>query len=187
MFIDKPRGGARQFERPNITIIGGLGTENGTAGGLVADIRHWGNNRVQTVVAVIDASVNLDFYGTGEAAPPAGGSLSYNLEPFGGIAQAKYRLGSSRVWVGLNYVFARMHVAFNVPDSTSGLPDTPRETHIGGISPSLTFDSRDGLFTPGRGTYVEASAGFYGPAVGGDDTFQKISLIAMHLCRCLRG
>jgi hypothetical protein len=180
-FIGKPREGAARdaFDRPSITVVGGLGTENGTAGGFAADIRHWGNNRVQTVVGVIDASVNLDFYGTGETAPPAGGPVSYNLAPLGGIVQAKYRLGGSRVWVGLNYVFARTRVSFNAPDGTPGLPATPRESHVGGLTPSLTLDSRDALFTPGRGTYVEASAGLYGSALGGDDTFQKIGVVAM--------
>lgn len=180
-FIGKPREGAKRdpFSRPNVTVVGGLATVNGTGGGFAADIRHWGNNRVQTVVGVVDASVNLDFFGTGETAPPVGGSLSYNLAPFGGIAQAKYRLGGSRVWVGLNYVFARTRVSFNVPDSTPGLPDTPRESHVGGLTPSLTFDSRDALFTPGRGTYVEVGAGLYGSALGGDDTFEKISVVAM--------
>lgn len=180
-FIGKPREGAARdaFDRPSITVVGGLGTENGTVGGFAADIRHWGNNRVQTVFGVVDASVNLDFYGTGETTPPASGSVSYNLAPLGGIAQVKYRLGGSRVWVGLNYVFARTRISFNVPDSTPGLPATPRESHIGGLTPSLTIDSRDALFTPGRGTYVEASAGLYGSALGGDDSFEKIGVVAM--------
>ncbi len=59
------------------------------------------------------------------------------------------------------------------------MPDVKRESQIGGLSPSFTYDSRDELFTPGRGTYVEASAAFYGTDLGGDDEFQKVGVVAM--------
>ena len=40
-FLDQPLGEARAgFGRPDITIVGGAGTENGTWGVLVGDVRH---------------------------------------------------------------------------------------------------------------------------------------------------
>jgi hypothetical protein len=180
-FVGKPSEAAARdpFARPNTTVVGGLGTDNGTWGGLAADIRHWGDNRVQTIFAFIDASVNLDFHGTGETSLPNGVPVSYNLHPVAAIAQAKYRVGGSRTWVGLGYVFSRTLVSFDAPDGTPGLPDVNRESQIGGLSPSFTYDSRDEFFTPGRGTYVEASAGFYGTDLGGDDEFQKLGVVVM--------
>jgi len=66
-FIDKPLGEAQAgFGRPNITVVGGLGTENGTWGGMAGNLHHWLDDRLQTLVGVIHASVNLDFYGIGE-------------------------------------------------------------------------------------------------------------------------
>ena len=65
-FIDKPKGEAQSgFGRPNITAVGGLGTDNGTWGVMAGDMRHWLGDRLQTLVGVIHASVNLDFYGVG--------------------------------------------------------------------------------------------------------------------------
>ena len=50
VFVDKPRGDAQAgFGRPNITAVGGLGTENGTWGVLAGDSRNWLNKRVQTL------------------------------------------------------------------------------------------------------------------------------------------
>jgi hypothetical protein len=98
-FIDKPKGEAEAgFGRPNITAVGGLGTENGTWGGGVVDVRHWLDDRLQTQLALAYASVNLDFYGLGADSTLNNHPLHYNLEPLGGRVQAKYRLGNSRYW-----------------------------------------------------------------------------------------
>jgi len=179
MFIGKPRENSTGFDRPSITAVGGLGTENGTWAGFGADVRHWGDNRWQTVVAAVKASVNLDFNGTGEEPVPAGRVVKYTLEPTGFMLQAKYRLGGSHAWVGANYALAQTDVSFEALEGTPGIPATPRESKIGGLTPSLTYDSRDTLFTTGRGSYLEASAGFYGSAFGGDDEYQKVSIVAM--------
>jgi len=180
-FVSRPQGrqAGEMYERTNMTVVGGLGTDNGTWGALFADIRYWGDHRVQTVFAAIDASVNLDFHGTGETPLPEGIPISYNLHPIGGIAQAKYRIANSRSWAGLSYTYAQTKVAFDAPESTPGLPTIARHTNIGGLTPSFTYDSRDTTYTPKKGSYVEASASFYESWLGGDDGFQRINAVAM--------
>ena len=59
------------------------------------------------------------------------------------------------------------------------LADHESESRVGGLTPSFTYDSRDTIFTPGRGTYVEASFGFFGSALGGEDEFERGAVIAM--------
>ncbi len=179
-FIGKPSDTAGAgLGRPNISFVGGLGTENGTWGAFAGDLRQWKNDRVQTLVGFFDASLNLDFNGIGEGALPDGQPLAYNLKPIGGLAQAKLRLGGTRAWLGLNYMLAVTDVTFEAPEGTPGLPDTERESRVGGLTPSFTYDSRDTIFTPGRGTYVDASFGFFGSALGGDDAFERGALVAM--------
>jgi len=179
-FIDKPKGEAQAgFGRPNITAVGGLATENGTWGVAVGDSRYWMDDQLQTLAGMVYASVNLDFYGLGEDGVLNDHPLTYNLEPLGGLVRAKYRLGSSRVWAGVGYALATTQVAFDAPATTPGLPDCQRESRVGGLTPLITYDSRDVIFTPARGTYVEASAGLFSEALGGDDEFQRVSLTLM--------
>jgi outer membrane protein assembly factor BamA len=161
-------------------MVGGLGTENGTWGGMAGDVRHWLDDQLQTIVGVIHASVNLDFYGIGQNGALRNHPLSYNLEPSGGMMQAKYRLGNSRVWAGLSYSLAATQVGFDASALTPGLPDFQRESRVGGLTPSLSYDSRDNIFTPIRGTYAEARIGLFSQALGGDDEFQRVNLTAMH-------
>ena len=87
--------------------------------------------------------------------------LRYNLEPKGLLFQGKYRIARSRFWTGFNYAYARTEVDFEAPAGTPGLPSFTRESNVGGLTPSFTHDSRDNMFTPTRGTYVEATAGFW--------------------------
>jgi hypothetical protein len=164
---------------PNITVVGGLGTENGTKGALAADLRYWLDGRVQTLAGVLFASVNLDFYGIGADSVLADNPLRYELEPAGGLVEAKIRLGGSPVWVGARYAYAQTGVRFDAPEGTPGRPETARWSTEAGITPSVTVDTRNNLFTPTRGTYVEAGAGLFSPTLGGDDSFQRLRLIAM--------
>ena len=179
-FISKPLGQAQSgYDRPNITLVGGMGTENGSWGAVTGDLRNWFDDRLQTLAGVVYASVDLDFYGIGEDSVLADDPLSYNLEPKGGMLQAKYRIGDSRFWAGLSYAFARTDVTFDAPAGTPGLPDCASESNVGGTTPSLTFDTRNNIFTPTRGTYVEATAGLFSEALGGDGEFQRAQLVTM--------
>jgi len=179
-FIDKPLGkGQAGYGRPNITFVGGLATENGTWGVMAGDMRHWLDDRLQTIVGVIKASVNLDFYGIGENSALKNNPRAFTLEPLAGLFRAKYRIGGSQFWAGLAYALATTDVSFDTPGVIPGLPDVQRVSKVGGMAPSLTYDSRDNMFTPAKGTFIELTAGFFAPAFGGDDEFQRHNLVAM--------
>jgi hypothetical protein len=179
-FVSSPLGGAAAgFGRPDISFVGGFGTENGSSGFAVGDVRYWNDDRIQTLAGIVDASVNLDFHGIGASSPLAEDPLQYELETLGGVLQAKFRIGDSAFWAGLGYVYAATTVGFDAPPGTPNLPDFSRRTDLGGLSPSLTWDTRDNVFTPTRGTFVEASVGLFAPALGADAEFQRPQLVAM--------
>jgi outer membrane protein assembly factor BamA len=123
--------------------------------------------------------VNLDFHGIGEDRLLDKHPLRYNLEPTGGVLRAKYRPGESASWAGLGYAFAATRVTFEAPAGTPGRPDFRRDSKVGGLTPSFTYDTRDNLFTPLRGTFVEAVVGVFSPVLGADDQFERVQLIAM--------
>ncbi len=180
LFLSKPLPFTEDaLGRPNITVASGFGTENGTWGTFGADMRYWFDQHLQTLVGFIYSSVNLDYYGIGNDQALASNPLRYNLEPKGGTARLKYRFGDSRIWAGLNYAFTSTEVSFDQPPGTPGEPAFRHESNVGGFTPSLTFDTRDNFFTPNRGTYLETSAGFFVPAFGADENFQRANLVAM--------
>lgn len=194
-FISKPLGAARDgFGRPNISFIGGMATENGSWGVFAADLRHWLDDRLQTLAAAVYAEVQLDFHGLGKNSLLADDPLRYQLGPKAAAVQARYRIGDTLLWAGLRYAFAVTEVSFDAPSSTPGLPDYDSSSRVGGLTAVTSYDSRDNIFTPVRGTYLEASFGLFGKALGGEDQFERAGLVAIqyfslpfHLHLGLRG
>lgn len=179
-FIGKSSTDTRAgFDQPNITGVAGIGTDNGTWGAAAMDSRYWMDNQLQTLVEPFGASINLDFYGIGKDNVLMDHPLTYNLAPVGGIVRAKYRIHRSRTWAGLGYMWMTTGVSFDAPEETPGLPDFHRDSKVGGLTPSLTFDSRDSIFTPSSGTYLEGGGSFYTKWLGGDADFQSAYVVAM--------
>jgi hypothetical protein len=179
VFLGQPHPGARPGTgRPSITVIGGLGTDNGTWGVYAVDSRYWLDDRLHTLVAAAYASAHLDFYGIGDSILQAH-PLGYSISPTAGLVQGRYRLGNSSVWTGARYLFASADVGFEAPEATPGVPDFERPSQVGGASAILTLDTRDNIFTPLRGTLLEGSVGLFAPWLGADDSFERATLLAL--------
>jgi outer membrane protein assembly factor BamA len=133
------------------------------------------------------AHVNLDFHGIGKDSVLDANPLRYNLEPKGGMANVRYRLGDTLLWVGLGYTFASTRVSFEVPASTPRLPDYEEVSNIGGLTLAATYDTRNNFFTATHGIYAEASFNPYGSALGGDDTFERAAITTIQYAPLARG
>lgn len=175
-FLDRPKNEDGGFNRPNITVVGALGTENGTEGYFGADIRYWMDNRLRTMVGGIKSTVNLDYYGSGKEGFLNRNPQSYALDITGATVKADYRLGDSKNWLGMNLVTATTSVSF---DNQRVLPLAVRQTHITGLGFSFTHDTRDNIFTPRDGNYFEASATIFSDAIGSDLDFKRYSLTGL--------
>jgi outer membrane protein assembly factor BamA len=173
-FLSKPAGN----RRPNVTAAGGFGTTNGTWGAFAADSRYWLDQHLQTLGVLVYTSVNLDYYGMGSNSPLANNPLRYTLKPIGGVMRGKYRIGESDFWGGLGYGFVSMEVSFDIPNAPN-VPEYSNKTNIAELTPSIAYDTRDNIFTPLKGTYLEASGGFSNKAFGGDTEFQRVQFLAM--------
>ena len=176
-FIDKqnPEAGAG-FGRPNISIVGGLATENGTKGVILGDIRYWLDDRLQTLVGGIKTSVNLDYYGTGEQGFRNTKAKTYALELSGGVIQAKYRIGQSQNWLGLGFLMMNSSVKFDLPFD---LDYQGKSTRLGGLNVTFSHDSRNNVFTPTAGNYLELSANIFDSALGSDIDFKRLGVVGM--------
>jgi len=179
-FISQPFGAAAKgLGRPDVTFVGGFGTENGSWGVAAMDMRYWLHERVQTLAGFVYASVNLDFHGIGEDSLLEDNPIRYNLNPKGGMVNAKYRFGDTRLWAGLGYTFAHIDVTVDAPENRPRLPDYDDATRIGGLTLAGTLDTRNNFFTPTAGFFVDVSFNPYAKWLGGSDNFQRAALTAI--------
>lgn len=168
-----------EYRRPNMTVVGGMGTENGTWAAFAGHSGSWKDDRLQTLAGAVYGSINLDFYGIGDG-PLNDHPVQYELEPIGGRVNARYRLGESRVHAGIGYGWASINVSFDDDAALSQVTPEELESRVAGLVPAIVFDSRDNNFTPTKGLYGELDAGIYAEALGGTSDFQRINLIGIY-------
>ncbi len=181
VFIDRDvPGQGQRYVRPNITAIGGLGTENGTQGLFALNLGTWMDGKLRTMVGVADADINLDFFGLG-GDRAQGPGLGYTIAARGGVAGGSYRLGETPIWLGLRYARVNTSVTLDAPNpGLPGITPPDLDQRLAALTPSLTLDMRDNFFTPTEGWYADLSMPLFRKALGGDRNFETVSLTAMH-------
>ena len=168
-----------QMRKPNITAVGGAGTDNGTWATFAAHAGSWLEGKLETTAFVGYGSVNLDFYGIGDG-PLNQQPLGYHLEPLGGMVEGRYRLGKSSFQAGLRYGYGKIDASFDAGTLPPGVTPTELNSTVSGISPTLTYDSRNNLFTPTKGIYAQASVNLNREVLGSDFNFEIVDLIFIY-------
>lgn len=173
------KDGQKGFRRPNITIVGGLGTQNGTWAGFAGDLRHWLDGRVRTFVGGMTGQIRLDFYGLGLDRITRGNPVGYQLDVNGARVGGQYRLTGTDIWLGASYQYASIDATFRSgvwrdPLPQRNLLDT--KATLSGPIVRATWDTRNSIFTPTRGYFSQVELGTGWEALGGSTTYQVLDL-----------
>jgi len=160
------------WDRPDVSVVGAIATQNGTRAAFGGDARRWANGRLRTLVGAVAGKVNLDFYGFGDEAS-FDRAVRYSLDVAAAIVQAEWQLATRLPWwIGLRYVAADVEPRLRDAPIFPGLVD---RVHVRVSAPagSLTYDSRDNVFTPTRGLYSSTSYMLARQAFGSTDDFER--------------
>ena len=174
MFL-RPRRelGKEGYARPDLSLVGGVFTENGTRMAMVGDSTLWLEGRLKTTVGGIGGYLNLDMYGLGATPGEQDDAVRYTLAMSGAMAQLDWQLApSSPWWIGMRLVYANIEPRLRDEPRFPGLEDHVRST-MSGPGVQLIYDTRDNLFTPTSGLYSETSAIVFDEAFGGSRNFQR--------------
>jgi hypothetical protein len=180
MFI-RPRKGAGDggFARPNISIVGGIATENGTWAAFAADSSHWHDERVQTLAGGGTGEINLDFYGLGDDSESLDEPIRYSLDFSLALVQGSWKLKPKSPWsIGLRYIYAEVEPTLRDEPLFPGLADST-DTKISAPAAVLELDSRDNLFTPTRGMFAESVYLASREDLGASEEFERFQQVVM--------
>jgi hypothetical protein len=164
-----------RFQKPNLSFLGGMATENGTWGIFGGHSGSWKDGKIETLIGGGYAQVNLDYYGVSDDSPFATNPISYTLEPAGGLVQGAWRVGDTPLLAGISYTYAKTKVSFANDALPEEITVEELDSSIGGLTPSLTYDSRNNTFTPTKGLYSRLSAGIFADWLGGDFDYQLVT------------
>jgi hypothetical protein len=181
MFV-RPRkqAGEAGFLRPNISIVGGIATENGTWAGFAADSSRWMDDRVQTLAAVGGGGLNLDFYGLGDASGSLDQAVSYQLDFALLLVQGDWKPRPESPWaIGARYIYSQVEPKLrDAPAQFPGLLDSV-DIRISAPAAVLEYDSRNNLFTPTAGMYAESVYLLSRESLGATEEFERFQQVVM--------
>jgi hypothetical protein len=155
-------------------IFGGaaFGTQNGTYGAAVGGMFTFDNDRWRYRGGIGKPHVNLDFYGLGGPLDTGDRSIGYTLDGWASSQQVLWRVGQSNHYLALRWLYLDLDSTFDQSQQRPLLSEKEVTARSSGLGPSWEYDSRDNIFTPSRGVKVAVDSLFFGPGIGGDNSFQ---------------
>jgi hypothetical protein len=180
MFI-RPRkdAGEEGFARPNMSIAGGIATENGTWAAFAGDSSHWHDERLQSLAAVGAGQLNLDFYGLGDASDSLDEAVRYTLDFNLLMLQGTWKPKKESDWsFGLRYIVAEVEPKLRDEPQFPGLADSVN-MDISAPAAVLEYDSRNNLFTPTRGMFAESVYLSSMDELGASEDFRRFQQVVM--------
>ncbi|HEX6397165.1 MAG TPA: hypothetical protein VFZ95_07065 [Steroidobacteraceae bacterium] len=180
MFV-RPRkdAGSEGFARPNMSVAGGLATENGTWMAFAGDSSHWLDERLQTLAAFAGGQLNLDFYGLGDASDSLDQAVSYELDFSLALIQGNWKPKAKSPWsLGMRYIYSKVEPKLDDDPLFPGLADRIAVT-ISAPAAILEYDSRDNLFTPTRGIFSESLYLLSREELGASEDFERFQQVVM--------
>jgi hypothetical protein len=129
-------------------------------------------SRIKYTIGAAYANINMDFYRTipdfGEKKFP------FNFRTIPLFLQATKRIGFSRWYAGLKYLFLKTAVSYN-----GSLPDFVKEKDMNSIVSQLglvlELDTRDNIFSPDHGSKLHLDGLNSGNYIGSDYDFWKLN------------
>ncbi|MBK8360740.1 MAG: BamA/TamA family outer membrane protein [Comamonadaceae bacterium] len=130
----------------------------------------WQADRYRYLGALGKVDARLDYYG------PLGKPRAYQLDGVGLMQQFQARAGETDWFFGPRYAWLKVNPAFGDgwPADLDGRP--LREVRIGRLSLVGSHDTRDNIFTPTDGHFVEAELVAASPQLGGTSSYQQVNL-----------
>ena len=160
---------------PSMTGVLGGGTENGTWMTGVFHVGYWRQDRLRYMGAIARAYLNVGFYGSGDLGLTENESVNLNLDSWILFQQIKGRIGASNFFIGGKYMLLKTDNTFEVPIDIPEFDGYQFSSNLSEASVILNFDSRNNVFTPGKGFFIDLSGTYSDTWFGGDALYGRIS------------
>ncbi|MEM5296078.1 glyceraldehyde-3-phosphate dehydrogenase [Burkholderia sp. JPY481] len=150
---------------PNVTALGGLYTQNGTWAAAAAHFHTWDDDRFRYLGAVAKVDAHLDYFGLSKQ------PRAYTLLGAGLLQQFLARIGNSRWYAGVRYVFFDASSNFAGGVVPTEVRNFQKDQRIGAGSLIVDYDSLDNIFYPGSGSFAELESQFARTGFGGTQNY----------------
>jgi hypothetical protein len=164
---------------PSMTGIIGGGTVNGT---WMAGVFHegiWKNDTIRYRGALVRTDLNLDYYGSGDVNFWGDTPVTLNLDAWILLQQIKFRIPGSDFFAGVRYLYLDTDNSFDVPVEMPDYSGQGFSATLSELSAIADFDTRDNVFTPTRGVFLELTGTYSDTWFGGEDQYGRLGATAL--------
>ena len=137
------------FSPPNISLLGGFKTENGSKGVFGGAFRSFSQDQYRYLGALGKLSINLDYYG------PLNRPRKLNIEGLGTVQRFTSRINNSEWMIGGKYAYFDTDIQFANP-KPGFISDRQLDLEIGRLGFLLSYDNRDNILSPSKGILFES-------------------------------
>jgi len=161
---------------PSMSGVIGGGTENGTWMVGVFHVGYWKNDRTPVYGAVARTDANIGFYGSGAITDLTGESINLNMDAWILLQQLKGRIGRSNFFVGGKYLLLDTENTFEVPVDEPEFHGAELSSVLSEASLILNYDSRNNVFSPTKGFFIDWSGTYSDDWMGGDGLYGRMGI-----------
>lgn len=181
IFITLPKEGKG---KPDIWAAGAMRTSNGSQGYFGGYSGYFDDQKWHVLAGAADMSINLDFHGLGKTLTFEGEPLRYNLDMTGGLLGADRAIDDSHWRAGARYLYGEVDVSGVRHRDSSLLAESDfkrrfgppsLESVVSSVQTTLSYDTRDNLFTPTKGLFSEFNVTVNSEALGGSSDYQILN------------
>ena len=159
---------------PGISGLFGMYTANDSWGAGGGHAGFWRDDRIRYRGGLGYASLNLTYY-PGILVE----SVDFNLDGAGLMQEISFRVKNTELFLGARYIFAKTTAAIEIPLDSLDLEPWEIDNRVGGLGALASYDSRDNIFTPGKGIQAGIAYIYYDEVFGGDRTYQRLNAYAL--------
>jgi hypothetical protein len=167
------KAGKGEKTPPSTVALGGFGTDNESWGGFGGGQLFLAEDKWRVITGLGGASINYDFYGIGNEGGDSDFSLPFRTRFAGVLATVLGRIQEG-VYLGPTYAYgtSETRVRVDLPDLPPGLRPKAFDATVSNIGAHLQWDTRDNVFFPREGLFLDVKLNAHDPAWGDDFSYQ---------------
>ncbi|GEM_PF-429103 len=160
---------------PSMTGVFGMGTENGTWGFGVFHIGYWKKDHIRYMGALGKMNINVGFYGSANLGLLDIESVNLNMDSWLFLQQIRFRIGKSNFFSGGRYLYYNTNNTFDIPINIPEFSGISFPSTLSEASLMLNYDTRNNIFSPTKGFYLELSGTYSDTWMSGDDLYGRVA------------
>ena len=161
---------------PSMSGVLGGGTQNGTWVAGAFHVGYWKRDRIRYMGAIARTYVNIGYYGAGFIESLEDEPVNLNMDAWLLLQQIKFRVAESDFFIGGRYLLLDTYNTFEIPVEIPEFEGTEFSSTLSEATLVLNYDSRNNVFSPNKGFFIELSGTYSDTWMGSDDLYGRLAV-----------